>query len=100
RLPLFQTERIGEHLRGTFQPLEPGRRYTVRVLPADSDSSTAIPVLQTTFDTPKPAARRGSFSLVGLLTFAALALAGVSLWRRARPAFAPRPALKKTQRIF
>jgi hypothetical protein len=99
RLPAFQVERSGEHVRGTLQQLEPGHRYTVRVLPAGTDDSAIIPVLQTTFDTPKPAARRNQFSLLGALSLVAVALAGASLWRRTRRSSAPIPALKKTQRI-
>ena len=101
RLPQFTVETMGERVRATIAKLEPGKRYTVRILPVVHGGETGLVLAQSTFKTtPPPRAEPWRFSWVGLLGTLAVALGAFALWQRGRALVGTRPALNKTQRIY
>lgn len=98
-LPRFRTERSGSRVRGTLDGLEPGHRYTVRVIELAADQQRGPQIFLTSFELPSGEKRGGKFSLAGLLSLLAVGLGGFAWWRRARPSKIPTRTLKKTQRI-
>ncbi len=96
-MPDFKAERTGQRVRGSFEQLAPGHRYTVRVLAVSTDKRTQI--FQTSFDTPRAAKRSGKFAVLTALAVLGAGLGAFVVWKRRRPQPTQAAALKKTQRF-
>jgi hypothetical protein len=98
-MPAFRTERSGERIRGIFENLAPGRRYTVRVVEAGPGRERGPQIFLTSFDTPRGEPKHGKSSLLGVLLAIAAGLGALAWWRRRRPTRKPAREMKKTERI-
>jgi hypothetical protein len=97
----FDTQKVGDRVRGTIRGLQPGRLYTVRIRAVKDGKISGPAVIQTAFTTPVP---EKAFSRLGWKTMVfaiALILGGAWYWKRRRNT-PPAPVVdaRKTQRIF
>lgn len=99
RMPGLRIERSGGKVRATVGGLQPGQRYTLRLLGVNRDGVVDGLVAQTTITTPAPAKRGLKFSWLGTLSILAVILAGLAVWRRVQPPAIRPSAMKSTQKL-